>query len=154
MTISQTISNRSLDPEIPTWLSTLPTNHRPGNFWIFFFHEKKLWKVMQSISVWTDIENRYRLSRASCIYVQIQPFKKFSQCISKFSVLAICQRLQYIDDSTHFRSVGDRKRMWNNVMFIYRHDMSSGLRWYASIWTSFRIFLPQSNNFRDGFDCQ
>ena len=34
----------------------------------------------------------------------------------------------------------------------YRRDMSSGLR-YVSIWMSFWIFLPQSNNFRDGSDC-
>ena len=37
-------------------------------------------------------------------------------------------------------------------MLIYRRDMSSGLR-YVSIWTSFWIFLPQSNNLGDGFDC-
>ena len=36
-------------------------------------------------------------------------------------------------------------------MLIYRHDMSSGLQEYVSIWTlfdSFWIFLPQSG---DGF---
>ena len=36
-------------------------------------------------------------------------------------------------------------------MLIYHHDMSSGLRYYVSIWASFWVFLPQSNNFRDGF---
>ena len=38
---------------------------------IFFqsFHEKKLWKVVQSIPCWTDIENPYRLSRESYIYI-------------------------------------------------------------------------------------
>ena len=37
----------TLDPSIATWFSTLPTNHRPANFWqfqkhFFFqtFHEK------------------------------------------------------------------------------------------------------------------
>ena len=30
--------------------------------------------------------------------------------------------------------------------------MSCGLQLYVSISTSFGIFLPQSNNFRDGFD--
>ena len=40
------------------------------------------------------------------------------------------------------------------VMLIYRHDMSSGLQEYVSIWTlfdSFWIFLPQSG---DGFGCR
>ena len=32
------------------------------------------------------------------------------------------------------------------------YDMSFGLQWYISIWTLYRIFLPQSNNFLDGFD--
>ena len=32
------------------------------------FHEKKLWKVVQSISGWTDIENPYRLLRVSYTY--------------------------------------------------------------------------------------
>ena len=39
---------------------------------LFFFqrfHEKKLWIVVQSISGWTDIENPYRLSRASYTYI-------------------------------------------------------------------------------------
>ena len=31
-------------------------------------------------------------------------------------------------------------------MLIYRHDMGSGLPKYVSIWTSFWIFLSQSNN--------
>ena len=35
------------------------------------FHEKKLWKVVQSISGWTDIENPYRLLRASYTYTYI-----------------------------------------------------------------------------------
>ena len=38
-------------------------------FFFQTFHEKKLWKVKQSISGWTDIENPYRLSRASYTYV-------------------------------------------------------------------------------------
>ena len=37
-------------------------------------------------------------------------------------------------------------------MLIYRHDTCSGLQWFISVWTSFRIFLTQSNNFRDRFD--
>ena len=47
-----------------------------------------------------------------------------------------------------FLSVGDKKRMFNTVMLIYRHDMSSGLQEYVSMWMlfdSFWIFLPQSN---------
>ena len=40
------------------------------NFYFFqTFHEKMLWKVVQSISGWTDIENPYRLSRASYTYI-------------------------------------------------------------------------------------
>ena len=35
------------------------------------FHEKKLWKVVQSIPGWTDIENPFRVSRASYIYIYI-----------------------------------------------------------------------------------
>ena len=27
----------TLDPYIPTWLTTSPANHRPANFWFFFF---------------------------------------------------------------------------------------------------------------------
>ena len=40
----------ALDPYIPTWLTTSPANHRPANFWIFFFLNigRKLWKVVQS----------------------------------------------------------------------------------------------------------
>ena len=55
---------------------------------------------------------------------------------------------EYVDESAHFGSVGDRKRVFNTVMLIYRHGMSSGLQEYVSIWTlfdSFWIFLPQSN---------
>ena len=37
-------------------------------------------------------------------------------------------------------------------MLIYRHDASSGLHQYVSIWASFRIFLLQSNIFLDSFD--
>ena len=30
------------------WLTTSPANHRPANFWFFFFNiEMKLWKVVQ-----------------------------------------------------------------------------------------------------------
>ena len=35
---------------------------------IFFFQIKKMWKVVQSISGWTDIQNPYRLSRGR-IYI-------------------------------------------------------------------------------------
>ena len=35
------------------------------------FHDKKLWKVVHSIPGWTDIENAYRLSRASYVCVHI-----------------------------------------------------------------------------------
>ena len=65
----------TLDPWIPTWLSTSPTNHRPANFWkfqkpIFFKHfMKRNWKVVQSISGWIDIDNPYRLSWTSYIYI-------------------------------------------------------------------------------------
>ena len=39
----------ALDPYIPTWLTTSPANHRPANFWFFFFFyiQRKLWKVVQ-----------------------------------------------------------------------------------------------------------
>ena len=38
----------ALDPYIPTWLTTSPANHRPTNFWFFFFYiQRKLWKVVQ-----------------------------------------------------------------------------------------------------------
>ena len=38
----------ALDPYIPTWLTTSPANHRPANFWFFFFYiQRKLWKVVQ-----------------------------------------------------------------------------------------------------------
>ena len=41
----------ALDPYIPTWLSTSPANHRPANFsffiFIFFYIQRKLWKVVQ-----------------------------------------------------------------------------------------------------------
>ena len=36
----------TIDPYIPTWLTTKPANHRPANFW-FFSLEMKLWKVVQ-----------------------------------------------------------------------------------------------------------
>ena len=48
---------------------------------------------------------------------------------------AIMEELSYVDKSAHFWSVGDRKRVFNTVMLIYRHDMSSGLQEYVSIWT-------------------
>ena len=47
--------------------------------------------------------------------------------------------------------VRDRKRVLNTVMLIYRHDISSGLQEYLSIWTlfdSFWIFLPRPNKQR------
>ena len=36
----------ALDPYIPTWLTTSPANHRPANFWFFFFflHSKEIVK--------------------------------------------------------------------------------------------------------------
>ena len=38
----------SLDPYIPTWLTTSPANHRPANFWFFFKHWNEIiWKVVQ-----------------------------------------------------------------------------------------------------------
>ena len=55
---------------------------------------------------------------------------------------------EYVDESAHFWSAGDRKRVFNTVMLIHRNDLSSGLQEYVSIWTlfdSFWIFLPQSN---------
>ena len=37
----------ALDPYI-IWLTTSPANHRPANFWFFFFYiQRKLWKVVQ-----------------------------------------------------------------------------------------------------------
>ena len=41
------------------------------NIFFLTFHEKKLWKVVQSIPCWTDIENPYWLLRASYIYIYI-----------------------------------------------------------------------------------
>ena len=38
------------------------------------------------------------------------------------------------------------ENMSNTVILIYRHDMSFGLRWYVSIWTSFWIILQQFND--------
>ena len=61
------------------------------------------------------------------------------------------EELSYVDESAHFWSVGDRKRVFNTVMMIYRHYMSSGLQEYVLIWTLFDslwIFLPQSNKQR------
>ena len=112
---------------------------------------------MQSISGWTDIEYPYRLSRASyicecvcacvCVEFLAKHFSDLSHC--RFIGWAILEELSI---RRRLRtSVGDRKRVWNTVMLIYRHDMSFGLRYYESMWTSFWVFLPQSNNFRDGF---
>ena len=50
------------------------------------------------------------------------------------------------------RTVGDRKCVSNTVMLIYRHDMSSGLQEYVSMWTltHFESFYhnPISRRFR------
>ena len=35
----------------------------------------------------------------------------------------------WVDESEHLWLVGDRKRMFNTTMLIYRHDMSSGLQY-------------------------
>ena len=51
------------------------------------------------------------------------------------------EELSYVEESAHFWSVGDRKRVFNTVMLIYRHDMSSGLQEYVSIWTLFWLIL-------------
>ena len=39
------------------------------------------------------------------------------------------------------RTVGDRKCVSNTVMLIYRHDMSSGLQEYVSMWTGERWLI-------------
>ena len=51
-------------------ITDLPTfENFKKHFFFQTFHEKKLWKVAQSISGWTDIENPYRLSGALYIYI-------------------------------------------------------------------------------------
>ena len=68
---------------------------------LFFqtFHEKKLWKMVQSIPCWTDTENPYRLSRASYIYnIYVEflawHFNDLSQvCKSEFNGWAIIEEL-------------------------------------------------------------
>ena len=68
---------------------------RPANFWKFLktffffqtFHEKNLWKVVQSIPGWTDRENPYRLSRASYIYIYMSS--------SSHNILTISPRCVY-----------------------------------------------------------
>ena len=69
------------------------------NNFIETFHEKKLWKVVQSIPSWTDIANPDRLSRAPYIYIHIhigyiQHFNDLSQvCKSEFTGWAIIEEL-------------------------------------------------------------
>ena len=71
----------------------------------------------------------------------------------KFTGWAIIGELTIRRQSAHFWSVGGRKHVINIYLFIYRHDMRSGL-WYVLIWTSFWIFLQRSNNCKDSFNCQ
>ena len=53
----------------------------------------------------------------------ISPLKR-----SKFTGWVIIEECQYVDETAHFWSVGNRKRVFNTVVLIYRHDMSSGLQ--------------------------
>ena len=63
------IHKSQLDYPFRPLITDLPTFENLKTLFFQTFHEKKLWKVVQSISVWTDIENPYRLSRASYTFI-------------------------------------------------------------------------------------
>ena len=61
----------TLDPYIPTWLTTSPANHRPANFWKSFFkHWKKIVKS-GAISDWTD-EDQFQIWSSHSLILQVQ----------------------------------------------------------------------------------
>ena len=109
--------------------------------------------MVQWISGWTDIENPYRFPRGSYTAIYISSswhnILTISRSHWKFTGWAMIEELSI--------------RRWLRIFLIswrlktcVKHcyvDLSSwdGLRWFVSIWTSFRVFIPQPNNFRDGF---
>ena len=84
------------------------------------------------------------------IYISIywhHTFSDFSHCIE---IYLVGDNRRTVNTSTvpTFLYI----RVLNIVMLIYCRDARSGLQWYVLIWTSFWIFLPRSNNFRES--CQ
>ena len=107
-------------------------------------------------------ENLHRLPRGLIyiymIYIYIHISSSFLHNIfaippaeSKFTGWAIMEELSiHRRVRTFLISWGQKTRVWHcyQVILIYRHDMSSGLQEYVSIWMlfdSFWIFLQQSN---------
>ena len=74
-------------------------------------------------------------------------------CKSEFTGWAIIEELSIRRRLRTFLISWGQKTRVKHCYVDYCHDMSSGLRQHVPIWTSFRIFLPQCNNFRDSFDC-
>ena len=127
-----------LDPSTTTWLSTSPTNHRPANFWklkkknfIQTFREKKLWKVVQSIPVWTDIENPYRLSRASYIYIHKYIY------IHTYKILTISPRCVNLN----FDRVGDNRRTVNTLTTPHISDQLGTENMCETLWCRFIVMI-------------
>ena len=130
---------------------TWQTNHRPANFWKlkkpFFltFHEKKLWKVVQSIPDWTDMGNPYRLSRTSYIYIYGEflawNFYDLFQCISEFTGWAIIEELSIRRRLRTFRiSWGQKTRVKHCYV-----DLSSWYElWFAIICIDMDVILVLS----------
>ena len=94
----------ALDPYIPTWLTTLPANHWPANFWksfFFFFFGRKLWKVVQSQVELMKINFKIWSSLSLYIYIYIY--------ISSSCIIFSRSVLQYIV----IHRVGDNGRTVN-----------------------------------------
>ena len=128
-----------------------------------FFFQTKMWKVVQSISGWTDIENPYRLSRARiyiyiyiyiCVCVCVEFLVSHFNDLSKFTGWAIIEEL----------SIRRRPRTFlvswgqNTRVKYYYVDLSSWYGfWFPIICIDMDIILDFSiaiQQFRDGFGCQ
>ena len=122
-----------------------------------FFQTKKRWKVVQSISGWTDIQNPYRLSRGRiyiCVCVCVEFLASHFDDLSKFSGWAIIEELSIPRRPRTFLVSWGQK---NRVKYCYV-DLSSWYGfWFAIICIDLNVILDFSiaiQQFRDGFGCQ
>ena len=124
-----------------------------------FFQTKKMWKVVQSISGWTDIQNPWgRIYIYLYIYIHIYVCVEFRLAshfnLFKFTGWAIIEELSIRRRPRIFLVSWGQK---NRVKYCYV-DLSSWYGfWFAIICIDMNVILDFSiaiQQFRDGFGCQ
>ena len=119
-----------------------------------FFSKQKIWKVVQSISGWTDIENPYRLSRGR-IYklIDVEFLASHFNNLSKFTGWAIIEEVSIRRRPRTFLVSWGQKTC---VKYCYV-DLSSWYGfWFAIICINMNAILDFSiaiQQLRDIFGC-